>query len=280
MMDSLVIHPVMKAFLAGSVSGTCSTILFQPLDLIKTRLQQTTTPFQQGMFSVGREVLATDRMVGLWRGLVPSVTRTVPGVGIYFSSMHWLKTNFCSGNTGLLSSITVGMVGRSIAGVTMIPVTVVKTRFESSTFGYKSVGSALRIIYRTEGVRGLSAGLLPTLVRDAPFSGIYLMFYDQLKPLVPSLLMEASPDLGHFVCGLGAGSAASAITHPADVIKTKMQISSGKALSLPATVRMVYSAHGSQGFWRGLTPRLLRRTMMAALAWTVYENVMRNVGLK
>lgn len=31
--------PVFKAFLAGSFSGTFSTILFQPLDLVKTRLQ-------------------------------------------------------------------------------------------------------------------------------------------------------------------------------------------------------------------------------------------------
>lgn len=278
-MDSLVIHPVMKAFLAGSVSGTCSTILFQPLDLIKTRLQQKTTPWSQGMVATAREVLATDRTRGLWRGLVPSVSRTVPGVGIYFSSMHWLKSNLCGGSTGPLASVGVGMVGRCIAGITMIPVTVVKTRFESASFGYKSVSSALMMIYRTEGFRGLSAGLVPTLVRDAPFSGIYLLFYDQLKPLVPSFLMEANPNVAYFVCGLGAGSAASALTHPADVIKTKMQICEGKG-SLGATVKMVYRSQGSAGFWRGLTPRLVRRTLMAALAWTVYENVMRNVGLK
>lgn len=29
----------MKAFAAGSLSGTCSTLLFQPFDLVKTRLQ-------------------------------------------------------------------------------------------------------------------------------------------------------------------------------------------------------------------------------------------------
>merc|ERR1711972_25384 len=31
--------PMVKAFLAGSMSGTCSTLLFQPLDVLKTRLQ-------------------------------------------------------------------------------------------------------------------------------------------------------------------------------------------------------------------------------------------------
>ena len=28
-----------KAFIAGALSGTCSTLLFQPFDLVKTRLQ-------------------------------------------------------------------------------------------------------------------------------------------------------------------------------------------------------------------------------------------------
>jgi len=31
--------------------------------------------------------------------------------------------------------------------------------------------------------------------------------------------------------------------------------------------------HGIQGFLRGLAPRLLRRALMAAISWTVYEQV-------
>jgi hypothetical protein len=34
--------PVVSAFLAGSMSASCSTLLLQPLDLLKTRMQQVT----------------------------------------------------------------------------------------------------------------------------------------------------------------------------------------------------------------------------------------------
>lgn len=38
--------------------------------------------------------------------------------------------------------------------------------------------------------------------------------------------------------------------------------------------------HGLVGFFRGAVPRSLRRTMMAAMAWTVYEQLMAQMGLK
>jgi len=279
-MDGLALTPVVKAFLAGSVSGTCSTIIFQPLDLVKTRLQNPAMGCgARGMVGVAAEVMATDKLIGLWRGLVPSVTRTVPGVGIYFSSMTWMKNTLCGGKPGPVESVIVGAMGRTVAGVAMIPITVVKTRFESGIFKYNGVTDALYTIYRHEGLKGLSSGLLPTLVRDAPFSGIYLMFYEQFKSRVPAALLETSPNSAHFLCGVLAGATASTVTHPADVVKTKMQVCSGR-VSIMQAILMVHSSNGSMGFWRGLTPRLLRRTMMAALAWTVYENVMRNVGLK
>lgn len=36
---------------------------------------------------------------------------------------------------------------------------------------------------------------------------------------------------------------------------------------------MHLQTYGPQGFLKGLVPRTLRRTLMAAMAWTVYESV-------
>lgn len=103
--------PLVAAFLAGSFSGTCSTVLFQPLDLIKTRIQ--TTPHGQARQSVASVLSSTIRnegVLGLWRGLMPSLVRTVPGVGIYFSTVHTLKSKLSKVDAA--SSLAIGFTSR------------------------------------------------------------------------------------------------------------------------------------------------------------------------
>lgn len=80
-----------------------------------------------------------------------------------------------------LQAVSLGIAARTMSGCFLIPITVVKTRFESDVYKYKNMGEAFRLIYKYEGMKGLSSGLAPTLLRDAPYSGLYLMFYTQLK---------------------------------------------------------------------------------------------------
>ncbi len=107
-------------------------------------------------------------------------------------------------------------------------------RFESDAYNYQRMSQAFSQIYSREGVRGLCCGLAPTLMRDAPFSGLYLMFYTQLKAGVGDVVgvVGANADAAaaafggavNFSCGVGAGFLASLVTHPADVVKTRMQL--------------------------------------------------------
>ncbi|XP_066484297.1 mitochondrial glycine transporter isoform X1 [Tiliqua scincoides] len=279
-------HPVLKAFVCGSISGTCSTLLFQPLDLLKTRLQ-TLQPTINGSGRVGMvnllfKVVRTESLLGLWKGVSPSFARCIPGVGIYFSTLYVIKHHFLLDRSPTaLESILLGGTSRTVAVVCMLPITVVKTRFESGRFGYESVHGALKNIYRSEGVHGLFSGLLATLLRDAPFSGIYLMFYTQTKKLMPyDQLDPAFTPLVNFGCGTFAGILASLATQPADVIKTHMQLSSEKYLRTGQAIAFIFREYGLLGFFRGAVPRALRRTLMAAMAWTVYEQMMSKMGLK
>ncbi|ESO85786.1 hypothetical protein LOTGIDRAFT_235746 [Lottia gigantea] len=277
-MESTVLSPILKSFLAGSFSGTCSTLLFQPLDLVKTRIQTSVTHGNHvGMVQVFTNVVKDEKLTGLWRGVLPSITRCVPGVGIYFSTLHYMRTKVGSADPHPLESLALGGTARCVAGVAVLPFTVVKTRFESGLYAYRSMYQALVGIYTVEGLRGLYSGLAPTLLRDAPFSGLYLMFYTQIKKYIPE--GQNMTPIIHFQCGLLAGMMASMVTQPADVIKTHMQLQPNKYSSIKSAVKYVFQCEGIVGFWRGLIPRTLRRTLICAMAWTVYEQIMKPAGL-
>ncbi|XP_019110090.1 mitochondrial glycine transporter B isoform X1 [Larimichthys crocea] len=279
-------HPALKAFMCGSLSGTCSTLLFQPLDLVKTRLQTLQNNAKPGaprvgMFTVFISVIRTENFFSLWKGVSPSFVRCIPGVGIYFSTFYTLKQHYFldrAPNAG--EAVLLGAGARAVAGVSMLPFTVIKTRFESGRYNYVSVAGALRSMYETEGIRALFSGLPATLLRDAPFSGIYVMFYSQAKKALPQeVASSAYAPLVNFGCGVVAGVMASLVTQPADVVKTHIQISPSQWRTADA-IRYIYMEHGVSGFFRGAVPRSLRRTLMAAMAWTVYEQLMARMGLK
>lgn len=107
-------------------------------------------------------VVRTERLLGLWKGVSPvpvlfswtnqkscgrsksdrsfrcllvlqSFARTIPGVGIYFSTYYSLKQHFFQdARPGPLQAVLLGGGARTVAGVLMLPVTVIKTRFEVS----------------------------------------------------------------------------------------------------------------------------------------------------
>jgi len=283
-MEVLIGIPVIKSFLVGSFSGTCSTLLFQPLDLVKTRLQ-TGPKLQPGLTAPGvigilGNVVRQEKLVGLWKGITPSMARCVPGVGMYFATLHVLSSHLTNGVPNPLEAVLLGLAARSISGTALLPFTVVKTRFESGVYQYNGIYTALKKIYGTEGAKGLYCGLAATLLRDAPFSGLYLMFYTQTRKLCPNSLKEGQfSSLVFFSCGVVSGSMASLLTQPADVIKTQLQLFPERFGNTTEAIIHIYKTNGLNGYFRGLAPRLLRRTLMSAMSWTIYEHMMKRVGL-
>ena len=150
-------------------------------------------------------------------------------------------------------------------------------------FQYRGHGilAAIKSIVKMEGVRGLASGLVPTIVRDAPYSGIYLLFYNKFKQLssVSEIPDVNTRSLVQFSCGILAGAMATIIVQPADVVKTELQLKQQRT-SQWSVIKMVHSQRGFQGFFVGLLPRIVRKSLMSALAWTVYERVTQQMFTK
>ncbi|TQB69111.1 hypothetical protein MPDQ_002329 [Monascus purpureus] len=271
-------------FLAGLSSGLTSSILLQPADLLKTRVQQS----QQtaALLPTLKAILSSPHPIrGLWRGTLPSAIRTGFGSALYFTSLNALRQGLARAETTSASrssalpklsntaNLATGAVARVAAGFVMMPVTVIKVRYESDFYAYRSLYGATRDIVSTEGIRGLFSGFGATAVRDAPYAGLYVLFYEQLKHHVALLGGSMSSTSINFTSGaLGAGFA-TAITNPFDAVKTRLQLMPGKYGNMLRAVRLMVQEDGVRSLFGGLGLRMARKAMSTALAWTVYEEL-------
>lgn len=178
----------------------------------------------------------------------------------------------------------------------MMPVTVLKVRYESSFYAYRSLPAAARAILATEGLRGFFAGSGATALRDAPYAGLYVVFYERGKVALARLFARDGRDdeggggagqrrgrgMGtgsaaavNFSSSVVAAAAATALTNPPDAVKTRLQVSPGKYRNTVQATRLMLREEGVRSLFDGLALRMARKAMSSALAWTVYEEVIR-----
>lgn len=200
---------------AGFVSGLTSSVLLQPLDLLKTRIQQqqkiTPGPGSANANASAAAAASTKSLrqalkeipsVGaLWRGTSASAIRTSVGSALYLTMLNSTRTylsnspifskNSASSSSSsslpklpMYANLASGAIVRGIVGFITMPVTVVKVRFESSLFQYTSLMHAVTDIYASHGVPGFFKGWGVTFLRDAPNAGLYVLFYEMWKDVL------------------------------------------------------------------------------------------------
>jgi solute carrier family 25, member 38 len=259
--------------ISGAITGSITAILFQPLEFIKTQLQQ---PNNQNvsLLNLTRQNLRTKSFFVLWNGLTPSIIRTVPGVSVYFGAIEYLKhASFFktdSDKMKMLNSFLIGVTSRTIADVTMFPLSLIKTRYESNLYSYCNMLDAFKSILRNEGLSGLYRGFNATLIRDTQYSGLYFMIYTKIKMIYGENVKEhESIEIASYA--LASGILCSLVTQPFDVCRTYMQLDPKKYKSLSNTFHLIYSQKGLNGLFIGLIPRSFRRILISVLGWTVFE---------
>jgi solute carrier family 25, member 38 len=239
-----------SAFVRGCISGVFVVAILQPFDVVKTVQQAAGIRPKDAMHTIIRE----DGIKGLWlRGLAPTLVRGALGPGTYFQALEMTDKWFKEKNK--LVDFTQGALARGIGAVVISPFSVLKARIEwNPKSGLKFAGA-----------RDMFVGLLPTLARDVPFSGLYMVFYRGFKWVEredDSHIRRFGVD---FIAGLLAGLLATAMTHPFDVIKTRAQV------GIPLL---------EGNIWSGLSLRLAKRPLSMALTWACYEVISRKSSIR
>lgn len=239
----------------------------------------------------------------LWRGTVPSALRTGFGSALYFTTLNAIRTRVArspvfekvaavktsSSSLPTLSNtanLVAGATARTFAGLVLMPLTVIKVRYESSLYAYSSIAGASRDIYATGGLRGFFAGFGATAARDAPYAGMYVLFYEMLKKRLAPFVVGPGAPAGaafttsqatavNFTSGCLAAAICSAISNPFDAVKTRIQLQPDRYRNMFQACRKMLAEDGVRSLFDGLGLRMSRKALSAALAWTVYEELMR-----
>ncbi len=285
---------VLRTFSRGALSGGLSSILLQPLDVTKTRQvgfieaggTQQARVARVSVIQAALEIFRQDGLPGFWRGVGVSLLRASLGPGIYFSVLDRLQRrsgeahalHLADGararayNEGRKLELALeGAASRAVAGTLMTPLSVVKTRFEWAR-GRSEVGTFAMLlrVFREERLAGLFRGTLPTLARDIPSSGLYLLLYQGMfQPAAHRWGNGAvSEPLLNMSSAVLAGVVSSVLTQPFDNLKTHTQLNSCGALH---GTRALWDARGFMGFFEGMGVRLVRRPVSNAITWTIFE---------
>ncbi|KAJ1964224.1 hypothetical protein IWQ62_002994 [Dispira parvispora] len=264
---------------------------------------------QSVLYYTVRKVVRDNGVSGLWRGTWPTVLRNSPGSAAYFAILNQFKQAMAKvehylgvhpsqritqaasydasrspnaqkvvlSNTG---NLIAGSSARALVGFMLMPVTVIKVRFESDLYRYNSLYAACRHIYAQESIRGFFAGYIPTLLRDAPYAGLYIAIYEQFKLSIPTLLRNSAnlqlpaPVTG-MTAGMFAGVIATCLTQPFDMIKTRMQLKPDLYTSTLQSAKRIFRDDGIRGYFRGAGLRIMRKAISTSISWTVYEEIVR-----
>lgn len=203
---------VSQQIVCGAGAGIAVGFLACPTELIKCRLQAqgaaavatvmpsgptgaatatatmtATAPVRySGPMDVARHVLKAEGGTrGLFKGLVPTLAREVPGNALMFGVYELVKQSLAGGtDTSNLSrgSLVVagGLAGASFWAI-VYPTDVVKSVIQVDDYKnpkYKGSMNAFRKILAAEGVKGLYKGFGPAMARSVPANAACFLAYE------------------------------------------------------------------------------------------------------
>jgi solute carrier family 25 (mitochondrial phosphate transporter), member 3 len=174
--------------------------------------------------------------------------------------------------------LTASASAEFVADLALCPFEAIKVRMQTTIppFANGTI-SGWKTITAKEGTAGLYKGLYPlwfrqipyTMMKFASFETIVEMIYDRL-PGHKSDYGKAAQTAVSFTGGYLAGILCAIISHPADVMVSKLNAERKSGESAGVAVKRIYGNIGFMGLWNGLPVRIVMIGTLTGLQWMIY----------
>ena len=224
-----------------------------------------------------------------------SVVHKIPYGSLNYYTYEYTKVGFLrpywqsETDPGILVRFGSGLVGGACASSLTYPLDIVRTRLAIATDSSASIVTTMRSLGWTIG-KGLPATVLcqsmNLAVNFAIYESLQVRAIQIEKQLVAKYLgpqyvttRQRGSWLSSLMCGACAGTTASLIVFPLDLVRRRQQISLGPTPSVVSIVRTALSSEGIKGLYRGIVPELVKVVPAVAMNFYFYE-LFRQVILK
>ncbi|XP_032900282.1 mitochondrial thiamine pyrophosphate carrier [Amblyraja radiata] len=284
-----------KAAVAGSAAGLFTRVFINPLDVLKIRFQLQIERFSLleprakylGIAQATNRIFREEGLRAFWKGHVPAQLLSISYGAVQFASFEFL-TKFAH-NAMLYDArnpivhFVCGGLAASTATVTVQPMDTLRTRFvaQGEPKVYRNLWHAVITMFRREGPLSFYRGLTPSIIAVFPYAGLQFASYN-IFHRISKWASISSGNVHNLVCGSCAGIISKTLTYPLDLLKKRMQvdgfqkarISFGQVQTYKGFLDCVFQVargEGLRGFYKGLSPSMLKAAFSTGLIFFWYE---------
>uniref|UniRef100_A0A7S0N204 ADP,ATP carrier protein n=2 Tax=Pyramimonas obovata TaxID=1411642 RepID=A0A7S0N204_9CHLO len=267
--------------LAGFLSGVADAFATHPVDQVKTQFHVNRGSNPSVVASL-MEQARTGGASRLYRGVLAACLR--PQSLCMYTGNEWAKRIVAGdGQLTYKTAPVAGFLTGYIEAAAVTPFEVVKVRMQSKDhlWRYQSSMQCAHDVVRTEGPRALYNGFGATCARNSTFNGAYFGLVFVMKDNLPSPASFAGEVAHNLGTGMAAGTLATCVKQPFDVVKSRLQnqLPGADAEYRHVSQAMVRIAQteGPRALYKGFVPTVLRMSLGQGVALAAFDFTLQQV---
>ncbi|XP_056640294.1 mitochondrial dicarboxylate carrier-like [Diorhabda sublineata] len=266
----------------GGFAAAGAVFITHPLDLLKVHIQ-TNVGRQVSIANMTVDIVEKQGLRALYSGISASICRQLTYSTTRFAMYDYAKTHLDMSNFS--TKVLIGAVSGAAGGWAGVPSDVVNVRMQNDVKlppekrrNYKHAIDGFVRVYREEGLRQLFRGSTTASVRAVMITVGQLSVYDQIKMILLRTGLFTDNMMTYFSCSFIAGIAATLLSQPLDVIKTRqMNAKPGEFKGILDCV-IFTSKEGPLAFFKGVVPSSVRIIPNTIITFLLYEFFTNHFG--